>query len=65
MWGDVMPPASSAAAATKDVALERSRHLRRWPLLWSASFAIGVSLALWAGIFVLVGWVLHLGAPHA
>lgn len=59
-----MAPATSTAA-TKDVALERAPRLRRWPLLWTASFAVGVSLALWAGIFVLVGWVLHLGVPHA
>jgi hypothetical protein len=59
-----MPPISSTAAA-KDVALARRPRLRRWPLLWTASFAVGVSVALWACIFVLVGWVLHLGAPHA
>ena len=59
-----MAPASSTAAA-KDVALTDEPRLRRWPLLWTASFAIGVSLMLWVGIFAVVGWVLHLGAPHA
>jgi hypothetical protein len=56
----------ATSAATKDVAVTNSPpRLRRWPLLWTASFALGVSLALWAGILVLVSWVLQLGAPHA
>jgi hypothetical protein len=31
----------------------RARPLRRWPLLWTLSGAVIVSLALWAGIFVI------------
>jgi hypothetical protein len=35
-------------------AIPRTRRLRRWPLLWTLSGAVIVSLALWAGIFVVV-----------
>jgi hypothetical protein len=31
----------------------RSRHARRWPFIWTLSGAVIVSLALWAGIFVI------------
>ena len=62
--GVLMTPASSTAS-TKDVSLERQPRLRRWPLLWTASFAVGVSLVLWVGIFLLVGWVLSLASAHA
>lgn len=59
-----MSPVSSTAS-TKDVAVERSPRLRRWPLLWTASFAVGVSLVLWAGIFLLVAWVLGHASGHS
>lgn len=59
-----MSPVSSTAS-TKDVAVERSPRLRRWPLLWTASFAVGVSLVLWAGIFLLVAWVLGRASGHS
>jgi len=52
-----MSPVSSTVS-TKQVAVERPPRLRRWPLLWTASFAVGVSLVLWVGIFLLVAWVL-------
>lgn len=38
----------------------RTRALRRWPLLWMLSGAVLVSLALWAGIFVIAGAVIDL-----
>jgi hypothetical protein len=58
-----MAPASSTAA-TKNVALSGAPRLRRWPLLWTASFAVAASVVLWAGVFLLVGWVLSLGGSH-
>jgi hypothetical protein len=45
-----------AAVSKADVSAtnpRRSRRLRRWPLLWTLSGAVIVSLALWAGIFVV------------
>lgn len=34
-------------------AAPRSRSNRRWPFIWTLSGAVIVSLALWAGIFVV------------
>ena len=61
--GELMTPASSTAS-NKDVTLQRLPRLRGWPLLWTASFAVGVSLVLWVGIFLLVGWVLSHASAH-
>ncbi|WP_158765021.1 hypothetical protein [Terricaulis silvestris] len=52
-----------AAVSKADVSAaspRRSRRLRRWPLLWTLSGAVIVSLALWAGIFVIAGAVIDL-----
>ena len=46
--------AAVSKAELKAASTRRARPLRRWPLLWTLSGAVIVSLALWAGIFVLV-----------
>lgn len=43
----------------------RMRAMRRWPLLWTLSGAVIVSLALWAGIFVIVDAVAEFFAGAA
>jgi hypothetical protein len=66
----VLLPSQTASATVKTMISERQAAvskaemrtaptrrvgpLRRWPLLWTLSGAVIVSLALWAGIFVLV-----------
>jgi hypothetical protein len=41
-------------------AAPRSANIRRWPLLWTLSGAVIVSLALWAGIFVVADAVIEI-----
>lgn len=51
-----MTPASQSAIS-KDVTLaSEAPRLRRWPLLWTVSFAIGASLLLWGVIFLAIDW---------
>jgi hypothetical protein len=59
-----MTPATSTASDKTVAAMADQPRLRRWPLLWTASFAVGVSVVLWAGIFLVAGWVLSLGSTH-
>jgi len=40
-------------------AAPRSSEVRRWPLLWTLSGAVIVSLALWAGIFIVADAIIE------
>ena len=58
-----MAPASQIAhnpTTAKDVIVEPRARLRRWPLLWTMSFAIGASLLLWGVVFLGIGWAAKL-----
>jgi hypothetical protein len=54
-----MSPEPQVAASDAEVARPTNtapqRRLRRWPLIGMLAFAIGASVALWAGIFALIG----------
>jgi hypothetical protein len=53
-------PSAVSRAQIGARAAPRLDRTQRWPLLWTLSGAVVVSLALWAGIFVIADAVIEL-----